>query len=229
MRKLYWLRSMMLCLFIAGFFQQTTAQTQTARNISMTANSDGYYEYLPQGYESGTQNYPLILFAHGAGELGAVPLSALLGAGLPALIDQGNFPVSFTVNGQTSSFIVISPHFSMNWPVPTDIQDILDYVVQHYRVDQSRIYMTGLSMGGGVTWDYAGGSSIYANRLAAIVPIAGASWPEPSRGRVIANANLPVWATHNDGDPTVPVSYTNDYITNINAAPSPTPLAKKSI
>ena len=113
----------------------------------MTPNSDGYYEYLPPGYESGSQTYPLILFAHGAGELGNAPLSVLLRSGLPALIDRGGFPASFTVNGQTSGFIVISPHFSMNWPVSGDIQEIIDYVVQHYRVDQSRIYMTGLSMG----------------------------------------------------------------------------------
>jgi dienelactone hydrolase len=214
----------LLFTFCGGF-----AQTQIARNISMTANSDGYYEYLPQGYNSGNQNYPLILSIHGAGELGNVPLSNILGAGLPALINQGQFPASFTVNGQAFSFIVISPHFNPNWPIPADIQEIIDYVVQHYRVDQTRIYMTGLSMGGGVTWDYAGGSSVFANRLAAIVPIAGASWPEPARGRVIANANLPVWATHNNGDQIVPVTYTNDYITNINESPSPTPIAKKSI
>jgi dienelactone hydrolase len=206
------------------------SQVQTARNISMVPNSGGFYEYLPQGYNTGTLNYPLIVFIHGLGEVGngTSQLPLVLNNAIPKLINQGTFPTSFTVNGQTFRFIVISPQF-LGWPVPTDIEGVLDYLVQHYRVDQTRIYITGLSMGGGATWDYGGGSSVYANRLAAIVPVCGASFPEPVRCRVITNANLPVWATHNSGDPTVPVSYTNDYIANINMAPSPTPLAKKSI
>ena len=40
---------------------------------------------------------------------------------------------------------------------------------------------------------------------------------------------MPVWATHNQGDGTVPVAYTNDYVTYINQAPSPNPLARKSV
>ncbi|MEI9946803.1 MAG: carbohydrate-binding protein [Chitinophagaceae bacterium] len=232
MKKNYWLKSIgiAVCLLVSGSFYQLTAQVLTAKpNVSMTANSNGYYEYLPLGYNpaNANQKYPLILFLHGMGELGT-NLGALEWQGINGVIRQNKFPASFTVNNQTFSFIVITPQF-IGWPTPMDVSNVLDYCVQRYNVDIGRIYITGLSMGGGVTWDYAGGSSAYANRIAAIVPIAGASWPENMRARVIATANLPVWATHNDGDVTVPAYYTNDYITQINAAPAPNPLAKKTI
>jgi dienelactone hydrolase len=211
------------------------AQTNTARYVSMNANTNAYYEYLPQGYSAtGTQKYPLILFVHGLGELGAGTSSTLpyvLRNGIPKLISQGSFPTSFTVNGQTYRFIVICPQF-VAWPQPTDIDQVLNYVVSHYNVDISRIYLTGLSMGGGVTWEYAGNQATdaYAKRLAAIAPICGASYPSVYRANVIAKNNVPVWAFHNQYDPTAPVSYTIDYVNEINAyVPAPVPPAKKTI
>jgi predicted esterase len=219
-------------LFLTFLFTQVRAQVQTAKpGVSMCSNSNGFYEYLPQGYNTNTnQTYPLIVFVHGIGELGngTTQLSSLMNTGLAAAINYGQVPASFTVNGQTFSFLVISPQF-IAWPSPTDIDAVINYAVSHYRVDASRIYLTGLSMGGGAVWEYAGNNLTYASRVAAIVPIAGASWPDYGRARTIASANLPVWAIHNDNDPTVPVSYTNDYVSQINQAPSPNPSAQKTI
>ena len=173
-----------------------------------------------------------MVFIHGLGELGngGTDLPKVLANGPPKLINNGLFPASFTVNSQQFSFIVISPQF-IDWPGPLDAEAVINYAVQHYRVDSNRIYLTGLSMGGGVVWDYAGDNSVYAHRLAAIVPISGASYPDPTgRCRVMAAANLPVWATHNLNDPTVPSWYTIDYVNGINnAVPPPTPRAKMSI
>lgn len=216
-------------------FQTAHAQVQTARYVSMNANTNAYYEYLPQGYSAtGTQKYPLILFLHGMGELGAgttTTLPKVSNNAIPRLIRDGKFPTSFTVNGQTFRFIVISPQF-VAWPSSADVNSVLDYVVSHYNVDVSRIYVTGLSMGGGVTWEYAGnqGTDAYAKRVAAIAPICGASYPSIYRANVMAKNNVPVWAFHNEGDPTAPVYYTNDYVSGINSyTPAPNPLAKKTI
>ncbi len=201
----------------------------------MISNSRGYYEYLPQGYSAtGTQKYPLILFIHGMGELGdgsSANLPKILRNAIPRLIDRGQFPTSFTVDGQTHRFIVISPQF-VAWPQPADINAILNYAIANYHVDPSRLYITGLSMGGGATWDFAGSQAnpSYAQRTAAIAPICGAANPNIYKARMIANANLPVWAFHNNGDPTAPVSYTNDFVSFINSVvPAPNPLAKKTI
>lgn len=208
-------RSLMLCIFFSGLVE-LQAQTHTARKVSMTANTNGYYEYLPQGYTSSTESYPVIIFLHGMGELGNgnADLPKLLNAGIPRVIQQGQFPTSFSVNNQTHRVIVISPQW-VKWPKPIDINGVIDYVVSHYRVNQKKIYVTGLSMGGGATWEYVGDVALYNKRIAAVVPICGASWPDVGRANRIADALLPVWATHNNGDPTVPLSYTDLYIQNI--------------
>jgi pimeloyl-ACP methyl ester carboxylesterase len=215
-----------LCFVIIGF--AANAQTHTAKSVSLP-NTNGYWEYLPQGYNpASSETYPVIIFIHGVGELGngsPASLQSLLGYGLPMYINWGQFPSSVTVNGQTHKFIVISPQW-IGWPGPDNINSLIDYVSANYRINPNRIYVTGLSMGGGTTWDFAGS---YPNRPAAIVPICGASWPDRNRARSIASGNIPIWAFHNSGDPTVPVGYTHDYVSIINEAPSPNPQALKTI
>ena len=108
--------------------------------------------------------------------------------------------------------------------------NVINYAIANYKVNTKRVYLTGLSMGGGATWEYAAGiNSGYTNKLAAIAPIAGASYPDYTRSRNIAQGNLPVWAFHNAGDDVVPVSNTDLYVSQINQAPAPNPLAKKTI
>ena len=217
------------------FSQQAFSQVQTARYISITPNTNAFYEYLPQGYSAtSTQKYPFILFLHGSGEEGdgsPTSLPLVLRNGPPKLISQGTFPTSFTVNGQTFRFIVLSPQF-INWPTSADVDAVISYAISHYNVDPSRVYITGLSMGGGATWEYAGdeNNAAYPKRVAAISPIAGASYPSTYRAQIISSNNIAVWAFHNDGDPTAPSWYTIDYVNYINATvPPPTIPAKATI
>ncbi len=219
-----------VCLLIN--FSGLKAQTLTPRYVSMIPNSNAFYEYLPQAYASESQNYPLLVFIHGVGELGdgsSSSLPTVLRNGPPKLINEGTFPATFTVNGQVFKFIVICPQF-IGWPAATDIQGVIDYAVRNYRVNNNRIYLTGLSMGGGGVWDYASFSAAYANRLAAILPVCGASGSTPSKAQIIASANLPVWATHNEIDPTVSPNNTIGWIDAINSSsPRPSVLAKKTM
>lgn len=208
------------------------AQVLTAKpGVSMTEHSNGFYEYLPEGYSSGNQKYPLLIFFHGAGERGngTTQLNEVLRNGPPKLINEGSFPKSFTINQQTFRFIVIAPQM---WDAAQvwDTDNIINYCIEHYRVDTSRIYLTGLSMGGGTCWYYPGASVAYGKRIAAIVPVCGACWPAYERCYNIAGAKLHVWATHNSGDGTVPSFYTTDFVSTIDEILAPAaPLAKMSI
>ena len=189
------------------------SQVQIPRPISISNACGGYYEYLPQGYNTNTStNYPLIVAVHGLGELGngTTDLANILNCwtALPRLIENGGFPSMFTVGGQNFSFIVVSPQFKW-WPNGSDVNEIIDYAVKNYRVDQSRIYVTGLSMGGGAVWDFAGN---FPTRAAAIVPVCGAAGADITRAQSIANAKLPVWATHNQEDPIVSISNTTGWV-----------------
>jgi len=218
---------LLVALFLAIGFS-SFAQVQTPRHIATGANSGGFYEYLPEGYNpSGSQTYPLIIFVHGIGELGqgnAQDLPRLLNCwyALPKRIQDGQFPISFTVGGQTHKFIVLSPQFKQ-WPSSADVNNVLTYALQNYKVNVSRVYVTGLSMGGGTTFEFA---SDYASKVAAIVPTCGASWPSSDRAQAIANGGVAVWGTHNQFDGTVSSSNTIGYVDQITAFGG---VAKKSI
>ncbi len=196
---------------------------QTPVYYSIDANTGGFLQALPGDYATNTSaKYPLIIFMHGKGELGSgstTDLPKVANNSIPKLIKYNQFPASFTAGGQTSSFIVISPQFKA-WPKATDVDAVLNYALSHYRVDASRIYLVGLSMGGGVTWQ--GGYS-YASKFAAIVPMAGACSLYDPGAQLIAGASLPVWAFHNNADPVVNPNYTYSWVSRINKYHDPIP------
>jgi pimeloyl-ACP methyl ester carboxylesterase len=218
-------------LFQTTFFH-VNGQVLTARFKSITPNTKAYYEYLPKGYSAtDTTRYPLLIHLIGAGDLGtgtASTITLLLRSGPVFEISSGVFPDPITVNGKTFGFIVIDPQFMIQ-PTVTDVNSTINYAIANYHVDTTRIYLTGLSMGGGVTWTYAGNQPAYANRLAAIVPVCGDVTPDLGRARIIAASNLPVWATHNNNDPEVPAAYTAQEIAYINEPPAPVPPAMETV
>ena len=222
---------MLLCAAI-----HTNAQTLNAHpGTYVTYNCNGFYDYLPSGYNpSGTQTYPVLIAFGGLSQNGDGSASQLdyvfSNWGGPGWqITNGKFPSSVTVNGNSFRFIVILPQFSST-ASPTGINTLIDYVLSHYKADPSRIYLTGNSSGGGYCWDYPGSSVANGLRIAAIVPTCAAASYNTTKANNIAAANLPVWATHNAVDPTVSPNTTRNFVNGINAAPvPPTPRAKMTI
>src|SRR5689334_774788 len=99
----------LLSTLIFFLFLSTRAYNQTftpVYNTTMAFSSHGYYEYLPEGYNNNSEKYPLILFFHGAGEMGnGTPgqLENVLHLGLPRMMSLGTFPSSFTLNGRRTA------------------------------------------------------------------------------------------------------------------------------
>src|SRR5215204_4597890 len=122
-------------LFLTILFSQAKAQVQTPRYVSMGSNTNGYYEYLPQGYSaSGTQTYPLILMIHGMGEYGngsSTDLWKVAKHGVPREIKNGAFPNSFYVNGASHKFIVLTPQWRSQ-ASPSNVNGIIDYAIRNY-------------------------------------------------------------------------------------------------
>ncbi len=224
------------CLAVIAVIQwsffSASAQVLTPRFKSISSNTNAYYEYLPKGYSAtDTTRYPLLIHIIGAGDLGnGTPstITLLQRSGPVEEIVNGVFPDPAIVNGKSFHLIVIDPQFMIQ-PTVADVTATINFAIANYHVDTTRIYLTGLSMGGGTTWLYSGSSLNNANRLAAIVPVCGDITPDLNRCRVIAASNLPVWATHNDQDPLVPVQYTQQEIAYINQPPAPVPPAMLTI
>jgi len=206
------------------------------RAIALSNHCKGFYEYLPEGYVTdppGT-TYPLLIFFHGGGEIGqdSSSLVYLLKHGPLKLVYAGSFPTSFKVNGTTYKFIIIAPQFtSSDNTYPYEVDRIIEYAKQNYKVDASRIYLTGLSFGGGICWNYVGNNINYARKIAAMVPVAAYINEtrsefkiDAAKAQIIASSHLPIWSTHNSGDPTCPLSWINNAYTllkNSRADPLP--------
>ncbi|HEX2848563.1 MAG TPA: T9SS type A sorting domain-containing protein [Chitinophagaceae bacterium] len=212
-------------------FSTVRAQTFTPRYVEIASNIHGFYEYLPAGYNTSSETYPLLIFVHGMGEMGdgsPSQLPKVLVNGVPKLIKDGKFPQSFTVNGQTHKFIVLAPQMQNSSVVDVTLNMLIDYAIAHYRVNPNRIYATGLSLGGGFVWKLAGIKATSAQRLAAIVPMCGAATFYTNMANNIGNSNLPVWAFHNEGDPTVSVNTSRSWVNGINLT-TVTPKAKLTV
>ncbi len=154
-----------------------------------------YLVYLPKARRTGRGGSPLMVFLHGMGERGA-DLSLVARHGPPKLAERGHgFP-----------FVLVAPQCPPGsaWVFQTDaLRALLKEVIALYAIDTSRIYLTGLSMGGAGTWHLA---AEHPRAFAAIVPICGRAMPAlgfPERVKVLMD--LPIWVFHGAQDKTVPI------------------------
>ena len=230
MKELYsFFLKALLCLAVAHVAlpgSEARAQYYSKRTITDPSSASGaytggYYEFLPPGYNpNGTTLYPIMIFNHGSGEQGdgsTAQLARVLANGPPKLINNGTFPTSFTVNGQTFSFIVIAPQFNTEGFGP-DEAAVVDYMLSHYKADPGRLYITGLSAGGTPVWYYPALSSVTCLKVAAILPVAGHGILDQGDANQMASNHLPVYATQNADDPTVPTYYTTTNVNELNSA-----------
>jgi dienelactone hydrolase len=191
---------------------ETARPLWTSVVANVNSNVAGYWQGVPAKYNTTTKKYPLILFIHGIGELGT-KLSRMNCCGLPHHMRNNTFPANFNVGGANYSFIVIAPQFK-NRPNAAQMQSVIDYARRKWRIDETRIYVTGLSMGGGSTWDY---SAVYGQNAAAIVPVCGGTKPSTSMAASIAAKNLPIWGLYSTADKVVPAQWGRDFITWIDS------------
>ena len=227
MKQLFTLKwlGILLCLIQLsgfGFGQQNILMTNTLVTSSSNATSNGYYLYLPQGYDA-SQKYPIIISFHGLGENGngGSQLVNVENNGMPGWFSKSTFPTSFTVNGSTFKFIVFAPQFTSS-PEYYDVDAAINYALAHYPVDLNRVYVTGYSQGGGNIWYYGGINSSYANKIAALVPVEGSVDISAAMGQTIASAKLPVFTAVNAGD-SYYYGVTINNVNNVNSATNPAP------
>jgi predicted peptidase len=108
--------------------------------------------------------------------------------------------LAFAERNRDFPFITIIPQCPSNtqWP-PRIVKSVLDSVESMVRVDRTRVYLTGFSLGGYGTWQTA---AAYPGTFAAIAPLCGMS-DLPDTVRL---ARIPSWAFHGAQDVNVPVT-----------------------
>ena len=163
-------------------------------------NTMPYRLYLPQNYNPAT-NYPLVLFLHGVGEDGTDNVAQVANH-IDGLIARtySDYP----------AFLVAPQVPEGGWyDEPWDFTlGVLAEVRRNYSVDDRRLYLTGVSLGGFGTTDYAYG---FPTMFAAIAPMSGATDFTPDAVTEFQLSRLPTWLFHGSADTSVPVTDSRDY------------------
>lgn len=149
---------------------------------------------------------PLLLFLHGAGEKGNDNKKQLK-----------HDPTKLAPKDvfEKNPMIVVAPQcpadqFWSGQPLESVIKMVKDFQ-KELPVDSDRIYITGLSMGGYGTWSAL---AMEPRLFAAAIPICGGGDPASVR----KFDKVPIWAFHNDGDPTVGVEGSRSMIAALKKA-----------
>ncbi|HJQ82140.1 MAG TPA: alpha/beta fold hydrolase [Lacipirellulaceae bacterium] len=158
--------------------------------------------YVPPEAASPAQPRPLILFLHGAGESGTNNV-AQVNQNIDNLLaeakERGAFLYAPQTNGGWNSTTITNHAMTM-----------ISRALGEQNVDASRLYATGLSMGGGGVWNML---NRYPDRFAAGVPIAAVS---PATGFLSPNMrDDAIWAFHARNDTVVSVNSTRNVVSGI--------------
>ena len=145
--------------------------------------------YTPKNYKS-KDKHPLIIFLHGMGERGT---------NIDNIKKHGPPKICESMRG--FEFIAVSPQClkddkGKGWWNTADLNLLYDYILENYKVDKDRIYLTGLSMGGFGSWAWAASNP---DKFAAVAPVCGGGNPKQAK----KYGKLPIWAFHGDKDTVV--------------------------
>ena len=177
-----------------------------------------YRLYIPKNYDCG-ERYPLVLFLHGAGERGT-DNEAQINVGIAKAFEDVTSPIydAIVVAPQcpVGSQWVLTPWEKGNYivdnvPESRELEcvcGILDECRDFYNIDEDRVYVTGLSMGGFGTWDML---ARHGARFAAGLPICGGG--DASRAKMLKR--IPIWTFHGSDDGAVPVAGTRAMFSSI--------------
>ncbi len=160
-----------------------------------------FVAYTPEHAE---EKLPLVIQLHGAGERGAgqEDLKLVDIHGFSALLQKQDFPC-----------ITVMPQCPKDSFWAARVESIIEFVAQlkaYFPVDESRVFLTGLSMGGFGTWFTA---MARPDLFAAIAPVCGGGMPW--NARVLT---MPVWAFHGAEDLTVTARHSDEMVAALQKA-----------
>jgi predicted peptidase len=210
-----YLKSALFCFtfFLCGNANKSFAQTSIfsrEKYISGTGDTLNYRMLFPDW--DTLRKYPLVIFLHGSGERGNDNESQLkfgvmhfaedkTSSMYPAFIIAPQCPqnmrwANIYENSSTSEIHLLQPPSK---PMKLLIE-LIQKIKKEFPVDDNRIYITGLSMGGYGTYDAI---ERYPQLFAAAVPVCGAG----DTSKAASIANIPIWIFHGAEDPTVSPKY----------------------
>jgi predicted peptidase len=228
------MRYLLLIAFIVCNVSESDAQDLSLfqrKEFIQGTDTLRYRMLLPENYDA-SKKYPLVVFLHGAGERGRDNNKQLAhGATLflkpenrknfPAIVI---FPQCPPKPGYWSSVILDAtkkPYvfdFNYSRPITQPLQStilLVQQMVAENKVDTSRIYIMGLSMGGMGTLEAV---CHYPNMFAAAISICGGG---DAKAFTEVQAKTPLWFFHGDIDEIVEPKYSREVVARLNELDAP--------
>ena len=172
-------------------------------------NTKLYYRiYSPQD-TSKNEKYPLVVFLNGVGTAGTDNKKQINNEHLPKLLLSGDYPEKYPC-------IILAPQpmensewvENFNGDMATSmsmLMDVMMVIFTQYNVDKDRVYISGISSGGGGTWDAL---ARFPDVFAAGAPMCGYSMVSKAE----AMKDIPIWAFHSAHDQNVPSSNSRNMV-----------------
>jgi polyhydroxybutyrate depolymerase len=188
-------------IFLLAFSLQTQAQTTVTKTMISGGMSREYRVYIPAVYLASSGPVPVVFNFHGYTSSNI----------------QQEFYGDFRPIADTANFILVHPqgtviggstgwnNFGALGTSPDDIgfvSDMIDSLAANYNINKNRIYATGLSNGGFMSYDLA---CLLSNKITAIASVAGSQVPIHASS---CNALHPTPIMQIHGDIDAVVSYT---------------------
>lgn len=159
----------------------------------------------------GNKQFPLIIWLHGSGECGNDNKKQFCNGieYLDSLLDTQKYQAFLYAPQcpEQNQWSVYQDKFEIHQfsdsatKVEVRLMQTIEYLTKKHPIDQKRIYLIGLSMGGYAVWDLL---ARYPGQFAAGIPICGGGDPKIAK----LYCNSPVWAFHGKRDDIVNVENT---------------------
>ena len=166
------------CTEVTGQDAFGTELTNTIKCELVSANSlREFFVYIPEKYSTGQKPAPLLLSLHG---YTSTALTNLSYSGFQQLADEEGFLVVYPQGSilQTTQ----ETHWNVGgWTVGSEtddvlfIKELLNHLDQNLSIDRSRVYSTGMSNGGFMSYELA---CQLSDRIAAIASVTGTMTPQ---------------------------------------------------
>lgn len=177
---------MKLKLFYITLFILTSAFGFSQLKTITNKTTYPFWINIPE--KESTEKQPVLIFLHGK-SLSGTNLNRVRRYGVLRAMDKG----------RKIPAIVVAPQLAKGSWNPDKVLEVLEYVKKNYNVDESRIYVCGMSLGGYGTLHFAGK---YADKITAAVAICGGGNVKDG----CKLATIPLWIQHGDVDYIVPMS-----------------------
>jgi hypothetical protein len=157
-----------------------------------------FWMYLPSSAAKQRKKVPIILSLHGAGDRGY---------NINRVKDFGALAYAETISGFPFAIVTPQCRYKTLWDSRV-LKKTLDILLQTGKIDEKRVYITGIGMGGFTAWHLA---CTYPDYFAAVTPVNSSG----NKDKACNLKNMPVWAFHGVKNRLVPVEESQKMITTL--------------